>query len=226
MAKIKKTTKTDKVGKPPVKSPTKPSQEAVAELACVFSPCRRVDVSLVRTINLGNFESVKVGMSLSTNIKDDSDLSTDVDSIFGQVEALLEEKIDQYSSKEDSDEEEEDSEEEDSEEEEEDSDEEEEDSDEEEEDSDEEEEDSDEEEEDVTEEDIRGMSKKELVALIKSDDDLDIDTSLKLSALRDAVLEGLFEEEEEEEGEGGTDDGDWDDEEWDDEEWEDEDEDA
>jgi len=219
MAKIKKTTKTDKVGKPPVKSPTKPSQEAVAELACVFSPCRRVDVSLVRTINLGNFESVKVGMSLSTNIKDDSDLSTDVDSIFGQVEALLEEKIDQYSSKEDSDEEEEDSEEEDSEEEEEDSDEEEEDS-------DEEEEDSDEEEEDVTEEDIRGMSKKELVALIKSDDDLDIDTSLKLSALRDAVLEGLFEEEEEEEGEGGTDDGDWDDEEWDDEEWEDEDEDA
>lgn len=76
----------------------------------------------------------------------------------------------------------------------------------------------------LTDEDVLAMKKPELVQLIK-DEKLDIDVKdyKKIADLRNAIVDILFEEEEEgndgggEEADGGDEEGDWDPDEWDDE---------
>lgn len=50
---------------------------------------RRIEVSLSRTINTGNFESIKVNYGISGEIKDSADIHTESDELYDIVEGIL-----------------------------------------------------------------------------------------------------------------------------------------
>ena len=168
---------------------------------------RRIEASVVKTINLGNYESVKLGAKMSTVIADKADLSKAFALLWDECNDQVDSQIDGYDSEiEESEETPTDSEIEEPEKEEE------------------AKEEAEEEEADITEEQINAMSKKELTAFCEETEGLeDIDTKKGVKVLRVLVIDALFEEEEEETGKKTEDDDkneDGDDE-WGDDDWED-----
>jgi len=173
---------------------------------------RRIEVKVGKTINLGNFENVKLEASVSTVIADKADIEKAFDSLWEKCNLQIEDQVDLYESAVDEPDETEEIPEP-------------------EEEVEVETEKTLEDEEDITEEGIEAMSKKELVQLCKDAEGLeDIDTSKGVKALRALIIDALFEEEPEEndpeeadpdsgtEETGGNDAGD---DEWGDEDWED-----
>lgn len=173
------------------KSTAKPTAKPIKE---IFLKERRLTVAVGISSDFGK---EKVSLGLSENVKESDDPMDLADEIYDTLEAKVKEKFkllsadDEY---EEEDEEEENEEEEDEEEDEE----------------DEEEDDED----DITEDDIKKMKKAELLTLIDEEElDIDVKKFKKVGELRTAVIDELFEDEEEDD----------DDEEWDDDEWDDED---
>ena len=56
---------------------------------------RRIRIALGRTINLGNFESLRVDVEMSADIPDDKQLDTYQEDLFHQVKNELEERIEE-----------------------------------------------------------------------------------------------------------------------------------
>jgi hypothetical protein len=189
-----KATKTEK----PVKKDKKQMTETIMNT---------VGTKVSRTVNLDNFESVKIEFSLNKNIKMDADIEKELDGIFGLIEAKVDEKLEKYEEEVPEEKEPEDE----PEEEEEESEEEEPEEDEEEDETEDDEEP--EEDDDISEEAIMAMKKKELVALIKEEgleDEVNPKEFSKIGELRKAVIDAMFEED----GDDSDDSEEWDDDEW------------
>ncbi len=161
-------------------------------LEAVFSEQRRITASVG---TCGDYGKNKVSFTLTTNIKDDADLDAEFDALYDAVTAKLEEKFGELDDSDEAEEEVEEDEEEFDDEEEAEGEEEDFDDDEEAEEDEEGEEGDDEE---ITEEDIETMNKKELGDVI-TDYELDCKKTLPVKKLREAVIEELFGEFEEEE---------------------------
>jgi len=179
---------------------TRPAKKTSTPAEVPFSPSRHINVSATRTVNLGNYESVKVSAGFSTNLKDDEDLEEAFKDAYDKVENAVEDQIDRM----DLDVPEEDEKVDEPEE-------------------DEEVDEDPEEDEDITEEEINKMKKKDLLKLIK-EEKLEVDTSQKLADIREDVIDEMFEEDEasdgeDDDGEDASEDGE--DEDWEDDEWED-----
>ena len=54
---------------------------------------RKINVSIGKTINLGNFESLRLDMSYESTISDDSNLKEEFNETFEFLDELLEETI-------------------------------------------------------------------------------------------------------------------------------------
>lgn len=163
---------------------------------------RRIEVNLMRTVNIGNYESVKGGVSLSQNIEDSADEDVVYEALWETVEKQLDDYLSQYEQDEAKNESEpeqpleEEVEPEEAPEEE----------------APEEEAPEEEAELDITEEEINKMTKPELVTLCKTTEGMeDIDLNLNVKPLRAVIIDLIFEDEESpeepEEGEEGTEDG-------------------
>lgn len=61
-------------------------------------PCV-VSYSLGATINIGNYESLKVNIGLSVPVTDPKNIPKAYKKVIAQVEKLLEKKVDEYSKK-------------------------------------------------------------------------------------------------------------------------------
>lgn len=187
-----------------VRKKSKPDVEKKVE----FITDRRITVSVGTSADYGK---AKVGLALSQNVKEDDDAMELADSIFDELTEKLEDQFDKLADKvgldEDPGEESED-----------DWDGEDEDPDDEDpDDEDGEWDDEDEEAEDISPDDIKKMKKAELLELIK-DEDLDVSPKefKKIADLREAIIDELFESEEDDEDADDDEDPDWDDDEWDD----------
>ncbi len=176
--------------KRPAKKTSKPEVKKDVE----FSPDRRITVSIGTALDYGK---VKINLALSENIKNDTDVDEMIDSIYEGLEAKLEEKFSALCESTGIEKEFEDAEDDEPE-------------DDEPEDDEPEDDEEDDEEDDLTEEKILHMKKAELLELIKEEELEDINTKLPIKKLREAIVDAIFESEEESEEE-------WDDEEWDDE---------
>jgi len=56
---------------------------------------RRIEISIAKTINLGDFESIKTQVGMSEDIQDKDDLEEEFDRIYEDVEIKLNEYCDQ-----------------------------------------------------------------------------------------------------------------------------------
>ena len=199
----------EKVEAPPV--------EVTTELIATFIRNKRIEVTVGRTVNLGDFNSAKLQVTISEFIPEDAEDAVYYEKLWDEASAQIDEQIAQYEDEEEEEEEEED------------------------------EvipekkapapapekkapapEPEEEEEEDLTEDDINKMSKAELIELCQETEGLeDVDTSVSVKVLRATLIDMLFEEEgedgevTEEEGEDGEvtegEGGEWEDEDWQDE---------
>lgn len=60
---------------------------------------RRIRIALGRTVNLGNFESLRVDVEISADILDDESLGVHQEELFYQVKTELEERIEELTPK-------------------------------------------------------------------------------------------------------------------------------
>jgi len=54
---------------------------------------RRIEVNLGRTVNLGNYESLRIDVSLGGDIPDNEGVSDNVDDIYSLLTNIINEKI-------------------------------------------------------------------------------------------------------------------------------------
>lgn len=206
----KRTVKSTKATK--TEKPVKSVKSVKKDKKQMTETMNTVGTKVSRTVNLGDFESVKIEFSLNKNIKMDADVEKELDGIFEIIEAKVDEKLEKYEEVPEEKEVQEEPEEDEELEEEEDSEEEEGDS-EEDGDDDDGEEDS-EEDDEISEEAIMAMNKKELAALIKESgltDEVNPKEFKKIGELRKAVIDAMFEEDGDDSEDGGDE---WDDDEW------------
>ena len=162
------------------------------DAVATFIRRKRIEVTIGRTINLGDFESTKINVTVAQYIPEDAEEAVFYEDMINEAETQVDEYLSKFEGEEEAPPEEE------------------------------EEVPEEEEGEEITEEAINVMSKKDLVTFCKETEGLeDINVKLVIKGLRKAVIDALFVEEEEEEvpeeegaGEGSDD-------EWQDTDWED-----
>ncbi len=194
----------------PKTTPVSKTVEAPVAKESVLSvmPTKTISVSIAKTLNLGNYESVKVQAGYSEVIDAKADVKKAYDKAYALTEEIIDAKLEEYEVAEDESGD--------------DGDESGDDAGDEEWGDDEGDEAGDDEsgdeagDDEITEEEVMAMTAKELAVVIK-DYGLEVSPKQPLKALRAAVVESLFVEEGDEGDEAGDDGA----EEWDDEEWDD-----
>ena len=193
------------------KTNAKKSEKTAKPVKEIFLKERRLTVAVGKSTDFGK---EKVSLGLSENVKEGTDLMELADEMYDSLAEKLEEKFALIKKEDEPDYEDDNGDDPEPDDNEDDAD----DADDADDEEDDEEDDDEEDEDDITEDGIKKMKKAELIDLI-ADEKLDIDVKKykKIGDLRTAVIDELFEDEDED-GEDGEDDEDsWDDDSWDDE---------